>query len=90
MDYIGLGPFRFTTTKENLSPIIGIEGYKVIMKKCNEAGIKIPIIAIGGIKIEDIRSLIQEGVYGIAVSSLITSSEHKTETVKKILNNNQF
>ena len=28
VDYIGLGPYRFTKTKEKLSPIIGIEGYK--------------------------------------------------------------
>jgi thiamine-phosphate pyrophosphorylase len=36
VEYIGLGPFRFTSTKENLSPILGIEGYKNIMKKCRE------------------------------------------------------
>ncbi len=27
-DYIGLGPFRFTSTKQNLSPILGLEGYQ--------------------------------------------------------------
>ena len=25
-DYIGCGPFRFTTTKKNLSPVLGLEG----------------------------------------------------------------
>lgn len=32
-DYIGCGPFRFTTTKEKLSPILGLEGYKDIIQK---------------------------------------------------------
>lgn len=30
-NYIGLGPFRFTTTKEKLSPILGLEGYKTFL-----------------------------------------------------------
>jgi thiamine-phosphate pyrophosphorylase len=84
VDYIGLGPFRFTTTKENLSPIIGIEGYEKIMKQCQEKGISIPIIAIGGIKTVDIKTIMQTGVYGIAVSSLINLSEQKTETIQSI------
>ena len=25
-DYLGIGPFRFTTTKKNLSPVLGLEG----------------------------------------------------------------
>ena len=29
-DYVGIGPFRFTTTKKNLSPVLGIEGYTSI------------------------------------------------------------
>ena len=30
-DYVGLGPFRFTTTKKNLSPVLGTEGYRTIL-----------------------------------------------------------
>ena len=33
VDYIGLGPFRFTNTKEKLSPILGLEGYIEIINK---------------------------------------------------------
>ena len=33
-DYIGLGPFRFTRTKSNLSPLLGIGGYRTIMAQC--------------------------------------------------------
>jgi thiamine-phosphate pyrophosphorylase len=83
VDYIGLGPYRFTTTKENLSPLLGLERYKSITEQCRKNGITIPIIAIGGIKIEDVNLLMESGVYGIAVSSAINKSTTITETVKQ-------
>jgi thiamine-phosphate pyrophosphorylase len=86
VDYIGLGPFRFTSTKENLSPILGYEGYEQLLKKCNEKKNNIPIIAIGGIKAEDVKPLIKIGLYGIAVSSAINLSDNKTEVAKKFIN----
>lgn len=74
-DYIGLGPFRFTTTKENLSTILGLEGYSTIMQQCREAGIKIPVVAIGGITSDDIATLRETGVNGVAVSGAILNAE---------------
>ncbi len=83
IDYIGLGPFRFTATKENLSPVLGIEGYKNIIDQCKKNGITIPIIAIGGIKIEDVKPLAETGVYGIAVASAISTSPNIFEAAKR-------
>ena len=85
-DYIGLGPLRFTNTKQGLSPIIGLEGYKDIINKCRANNIDIPIYAIGGIKLEDIVGLNSVGVYGLAISSLILESEEASKTIKR----NQF
>ena len=62
VDYIGLGPFRHTDTKKNLSPILGLDGYKNILSQCNEAGITTPIVAIGGIEPEDIPALMKTGI----------------------------
>ncbi|WP_035677289.1 thiamine phosphate synthase [Flavobacterium limnosediminis] len=73
-DYIGLGPYRFTATKENLSPILGLEGYQNILGKIKEQNIQIPVYAIGGIASNDIESLIDTGLHGIAVSGLITEN----------------
>jgi len=73
VDYIGLGPFRFTRTKENLSPIVGLEGYQKLMEKVKRAGITTPIIAIGGIEADDIAAILETGVYGIAVSAVLTN-----------------
>lgn len=83
VDYIGLGPFRFTATKENLSPVLGIEGYKTIIEHCKKKGINIPIIAIGGIKIEDVKALAETGVYGIAVASAISTAPNMFEAAKR-------
>ncbi len=79
-DYIGLGPFRFTTTKDKLSPILGLEGYKAIIERLNSEGKTAKIYAIGGIELKDIEPILNSGIYGIAVSGLITNSpvtEHK-------------
>jgi thiamine-phosphate pyrophosphorylase len=71
VDYIGLGPFRFTTTKEKLSPLLSLEGYRRIMDQCASEKISIPVIAIGGILKEDVMPLLQTGAYGVAVASSI-------------------
>ena len=47
-DYIGCGPFRFTTTKKNLSPILGLDGYRNIVATMKQEH-RAPHRAIGGI-----------------------------------------
>ena len=84
-DYIGCGPFRFTTTKKNLSPVLGLEGYRRIVLQMNEAGIHLPIVAIGGITKEDIPALMGTGITGIALSGSILRAEHPTEEMKEIV-----
>ena len=69
-DYIGCGPFRFTETKTNLSPILGLEGYRSIITEMQKEGIRLPVCAIG----EDIPDLLNTGVNGIAVSGAILRS----------------
>ncbi len=70
-DYIGLGPFRFTTTKNNLSPIIGLEGYKTIAKNLKRLKIKIPVVAVGGVTLEDISPIKKAGLHGAAISGAL-------------------
>ncbi|WP_214227461.1 thiamine phosphate synthase [Pedobacter sp. B4-66] len=73
-DYIGLGPYRFTNTKQNLSPIIGLEGYEVIMEQVSISGITTPIIAIGGIELADIPLIMTTGAHGVALSGALTNA----------------
>lgn len=84
-DYIGCGPFRFTTTKKNLSPVLGLEGYREIVRKMKMEGIDLPIVAIGGIEKEDIPSLMGTGITGIALSGSILRAEHPKEEMKEII-----
>lgn len=73
-DYIGLGPLRFTATKEQLSPILGFEGYEKIIQNLKGKSLEIPkIFAIGGVVVNDIKLLQQIGIYGVAVSGQITN-----------------
>lgn len=84
VDYIGLGPFRFTSTKKNLSPILGLTGYRNIIDRCRRRGICLPIIAIGGIRVDDIASLIAVGVHGVAISSLILDADDPQQRIVEI------
>ena len=83
-NYIGCGPFRFTTTKERLSPILGLEGYCNIIRSMREEGIDIPLVAIGGITAEDIPAIMETGVSGIALSGTILRAKQPVEEMKRI------
>ena len=79
-DYFGCGPFRYTLTKQNLAPILGLEGYREIVSQMHKHDISIPIVAIGGITRVDIPALLACGVSGIAISSgIINASDPKKE-----------
>ncbi|MBB6681418.1 thiamine phosphate synthase [Aequorivita sp. 609] len=82
VDYIGLGPFRFTSTKKNLSPILGLEGYVSLL---NELHSETPIIAIGGITLHDIPELLKTGINGVAVSGAITKDFKTIKAFQQIL-----
>jgi thiamine-phosphate pyrophosphorylase len=84
VDYIGLGPFRFTSTKEKLSPILGLEGYQRIMDQVKTAGIELPIVAIGGILPGDVPGLKEAGINSVAVSGAITTALDQKAEVERI------
>lgn len=85
-DYIGCGPFRFTTTKKNLSPVLGLEGYRSIVSQMREAGIRLPVVAIGGITFEDIPAIMETGVTGIALSGTILRAADPVAETRRIVN----
>jgi len=90
-DYIGLGPFRFTTTKAKLSPTLGLEGYRTIVSRMKTEGIHLPIVAIGGIEQEDIPAILQTGVTGVALSGVVLRAENPVEKMREIINTiNQY
>ena len=82
-DYIGCGPFRFTTTKKNLSPVLGIEGYRNIIRGMRQRGIVLPMVAIGGILPGDVRAIMETGVSGVAVSGAVLTAGNPIDETQK-------
>ena len=85
-DYIGLGPLRFTTTKTNLSPVLGYEGYRRIMLGMKRKGITLPVVAIGSVTIDDIAPLMEDGVSGVAVSGAIIGASDPVKATSEFIN----
>ncbi len=83
VDYIGLGPLRFTSTKNELSPILGLEGFKEIFKQLHGQSITTPIIGIGGIEPDDIYQLQEIGLYGVAVAGSINRENDPTQIINQ-------
>lgn len=83
VDYIGLGPFRFTETKANLSPVLGLEGYAAIIDALQT---ETPVLAIGGITLEDVTAILNTGISGIAISGQITQDFDRVKQFNQLLN----
>ena len=84
-NYIGCGPFRYTTTKQNLAPVLGLKGYETLLNQMKDAQIQIPLIAIGGILHDDIPDLLGIGVSGIAISGAVLNAENPKEEMEKLI-----
>lgn len=83
VDYIGLGPFKFTTTKDNLSPVLGLNGYTAITEALKT---ETPIIGVGGITTEDVTAILETGISGISVSGEITRDFNTIRIFNQLLN----
>lgn len=84
-NYIGCGPYRFTTTKKNLSPVLGLDGYRHIISQMKAHDINLPVVAIGGILQPDIKDIMATAVSGIAVSGAILNAENPVEEMKSFI-----
>ncbi len=84
-DYFGCGPFRYTTTKQNLAPILGTEGYRAIIGQMRKHDIHIPIVAIGGITKADIPAIMACGMSGIALSGSILNAQDPITEMQNVL-----
>lgn len=85
IDYIGIGPFRKTTTKKNLAPVLGLDGMREICRRMEDDEITIARVAVGGITIEDIPEIMRTGVNGVAVSSAIANAPDAVQATRDML-----
>jgi len=67
LDYVGVGPLRFTTTKEKLAPVLGLAGVQPLLAVLHE----LPAWIIGGVESTDFPALQEIGAAGAAISSAL-------------------
>ncbi|MDC6390637.1 thiamine phosphate synthase [Maribacter sp. PR1] len=84
-DYIGLGTFRKTRTKPEIEDFLSLNEIGQLVTNLQKMDTPtIPLLVIGGIRLDDITPLLSVGIHGIAIASLINESENKKLTLKTI------
>lgn len=85
IDYYGIGPYADTKTKENLSPILGLDGIRDICYQMEKNEIEKARVAVGGIGLDDVLPLLESGVNGIAVSGAIAYADDIVKATQDFL-----
>jgi thiamine-phosphate pyrophosphorylase len=79
-DYVGVGPIFTTSSKEDLPPLLGLDGLREIRAK-----IKLPILAIGGINVANVGQVMAAGADGVAVISAIASAPNPRQAATELI-----
>jgi thiamine-phosphate pyrophosphorylase len=82
VDYITLCPFRVSSIENNESKVLGLNGFSLIVEALKT---ETPIIGSGGIATDDVTSILETGVSGIAVSEAITRNFDSIKLFNKLL-----
>ena len=84
IDYLAIGPIFSTSSKKNPDPLVGLSGLQEI---CDLAG-ETPVVAIGGITSENIRSVLNAGANCVALINALLSnpSQISSQTARLISN----
>jgi thiamine-phosphate pyrophosphorylase len=82
VDYITLSPFRASSSKDNLSTVLGLNGYIAIIEALKT---ETPIIGAGGITADDVTAILETGISGIGVSEEITKNFDHIKLFNKLL-----
>ena len=85
VDYLGVGPYRYTETKANLSPVLGSEGVKGICQGLRDSGVATPVIVVGGVTPTDISAIRAAGAHGVAVSGAISAAQDKMAAARSFV-----
>ena len=81
LDYVGVGPLRFTPTKSDLSPVLGFEGVHRILGLLGD----IPSWVIGGVTTGDLPRLRRDGAAGVAVTAALYRGGRIEENLRALL-----
>lgn len=70
LDYAGIGPIFATRSKSDTGPVLGLAGLEQAVKRCH-----MPLIAIGGITLQNLEAVLRTGVHGVAVLSAVVCAD---------------
>ena len=79
-DYLGFGPIFKPGSKQDHDPVVGLEGLRAMRSLTS-----LPVFAIGGIQIDQVRAVMNAGADGVAVISAILKATDTRETVREFL-----
>lgn len=79
-DYLGFGPIFTPGSKQDHDPVVGLEGLRAVRRLTS-----LPVYAIGGIHIDQVREVMQAGADGVAVISAILQAPDISHAVKAFL-----
>ena len=80
-DYVGAGSVFNTSSKSDAGKAMGAD---MLAKICRS--VKIPVIAIGGINLDNVETIINTGIKGVAVISAVAGAEDPLDAAKKFNN----
>lgn len=78
-DYIGVGPVFATPTKKIPDPVIGVEGMREMLSAAT-----VPAVAIGGIDLENLPSVLAAGAKNFCMVRQLTQSEDPKRVLERI------
>jgi thiamine-phosphate pyrophosphorylase len=81
IDYLAIGPIFSTTTKTDTAPVLGFDGLRAVRRTIGQ----FPLVAIGGITLENAREVIDAGADSVAVISALLSGRDITTTTQTFL-----
>lgn len=79
-DYIGVSPIFDTPTKTDTAPALGLAGLSAIRRV-----VTIPLVAIGGLGVQNAAEVIRHGADGVAVVSAIVSADDPRKAAGNLL-----
>jgi len=73
LDYAGIGPIFATQSKSDTGPVLGLAGLEQAVERC-----RMPLIAIGGITLQNVEAVLRTGVHGVAILSAVVCADDPT------------
>ena len=85
VDYVAMGPFRESSLFDSDFKVLGLSGIKELDEEMQKLEINLAHVASGGIKKEDVVSLLKAGSNGIAVSDAIADADDVKKATQDLL-----